>query len=110
MARCANESHGGAVVNKNEGEKQMTQQPTRPAFEARLNHLRATVWENRKDGATWYTVNVTRRYRDGEQWKDAHSLNGLADIVLAREALQLAADFIRSRATTEPATEDEWQP
>ena len=86
------------------------QQPTRPAFEARLNHLRATVWENRKDGATWYTLTVTRRYREGEQWKDAHSLNGLADIVLAREALKLAAEFIRSRTTTEPAAEDEWQP
>ena len=87
----------------------MTQQPTRPAFEARLNHLRATVWENRKEGSTWYTLTVTRRYRDGEQWKDAHSLNGLADIVLAREALKLAADFIRSRSASDATPEDEWQ-
>jgi hypothetical protein len=91
---------------KMEGSK-MKDQPTKPAFEARLNHLRATVWENRKDGASWYTVNVTRRYRDGEEWKDAHSLNGLADIVLAREALARAADFIRTKSATTAQTEDE---
>ncbi len=85
----------------------MKDQPTKPAFEARLNHLRATVWENRKDGASWYTVNVTRRYRDGDQWKDASSLNGLADIVLAREALARAADFIRTKSATEAAATNE---
>jgi len=69
-----------------------------PAFEVRLNHIRCTVWSNTGDnGTTWFNTQITRRYRDGDEWKDSFSFSGLADLTLLAEACRLAKDFIASR-------------
>ena len=47
----------------------------RPIHEIRLgNHVRAAIWSNQsEDRRTWFSVTITRRYKNGEQWKDSTS-------------------------------------
>ncbi len=67
-----------------------------PAFETRLNHIRVTVWENTgNDGKSWFNTSVTRRYQDGDDWKDATTFNGLADLALVAEGVRMAQAFIQ---------------
>ena len=76
-----------------------------PAFSRRLNHIRISVWPNfteRKGTAkstTWYTTEIRRRYysESEKEWHDSYSLNGVADVTLAIEALEQAREFIRSK-------------
>ena len=36
-----------------------------------LGNITAAIWANKtKDGRVWFNVTVTRRYKDGDQWKD----------------------------------------
>jgi hypothetical protein len=74
----------------------MKKEKTQPAYETRLNHIRLTVWENTtNDGKRWFNSSVTRRYQEGNDWKDSTTFNGLADLVLVAEAIRLAQEFIR---------------
>jgi hypothetical protein len=83
-----------------------------PALSKRLNHIRVTVWPNltekkskssgEKTVEKWFSTEIRRRYHDGQEWNDSYSLNGVADITLAIEALTIARDFILSQ---EPAVD-----
>ena len=66
----------------------------RPCYEVRLNAIRVSVWKNQGESGNWFNTVVTRRYRDGEEWRETNTLNGLADLALAYEGLRLARDFI----------------
>lgn len=68
----------------------------KPAFEVRLNHIRATVWENTSgDKRPWFNTTINRRYQDGDDWKDATTYNGLADLTLVIEAVKMCKEFIK---------------
>lgn len=69
----------------------------KPAFEARLSHIRVTVWENSSESGVYHTVSIVRRYKDGDEWKSATSFSGIADLALLMESCRLARDFIASR-------------
>jgi hypothetical protein len=70
----------------------------RPTFERRLNGIRVAVWENAaNDGPPWWNVAITRRYKEGEEYRDATTFNGLADLAVVSEAVLLAQQFIRQR-------------
>ncbi len=78
-----------------------------PAYEARLNHIRVAVWENtRKDGKRWFNSSATRRYQDGNEWKEATTFNGLADLALLAEAVRMAQEFIRRAEVERDAPSD----
>ncbi len=62
----------------------------KPVFEARLNHIRVSVWENSSNGKTWFNTVITRRWKDGDDFKDSNSFSGLGDLALASEAVRLA--------------------
>ncbi|HZZ26703.1 MAG TPA: hypothetical protein VFE46_01745 [Pirellulales bacterium] len=67
----------------------------RPIHERRLGHIRVTCWQNFAEGGRkWYTIVPSRRYRDGDQWKEAFSFNGLADMAILMEAIRLVADWL----------------
>lgn len=67
----------------------------RPVFSARLRDLRVSVWFNeRPDGQSWYSTTIVRRFRDGEEFRETNSLNGLADLALMAEAVRLARDYV----------------
>ena len=72
-----------------------TQENNRPVFEARLNAVRVAVFENQHDESCWLSATLSRTYRDDNgNYKTTHSLNGVADLVLASEALAQAKDFM----------------
>lgn len=66
----------------------------RPAYSKRIGAVRVAVWKNASEGRTFFNVNVTRTYRDGETFKESNSLNGLADVACLKEALEHVSAFI----------------
>lgn len=72
----------------------------RPVYEKRLGHVRVAVWENLADGKPWYNVSLTRRYKEGEEWKDATTFNGLSDLAVVKDAVALAQSWIARREDT----------
>jgi hypothetical protein len=71
-----------------------------PVFERRLNHIRVSVWRNVNEGRPWFNTVFTRRYKDGNDWRDSNSFNGLADLALLQEALEQAREYIRREEGT----------
>lgn len=69
----------------------------RPSFEVRLGAIRVSVWRNEGENGAWYNTVITRRYRDGEDWKETNTFNGLADLALVLEGAHRAREFIASR-------------
>ena len=89
---------------KNENKSKPT-----PAFETRLNHIRVSVWENSANGKLWQNTVITRRFKDGDIYKDSNTFSGLGDLALVAEAVKLAQEFIRSQeleGTTPTDTDD----
>ena len=45
-----------------------------PAHKIRIGNLSATIWRNNGDKGVWYSVNPSRSYKKGDDWKDTESL------------------------------------
>ncbi len=70
----------------------------RPVFEKRLGAIRVAVWANVSPANdTWWNISIVRRYRDGEEWKEANTFNGLGDLALVKEGVTLAAAWINAQ-------------
>ena len=66
----------------------------KPVKKIQLGSIRATIWENTNDkGASWFNVNVTRSYEDGDEFKDSTSF-GVNDLPVASKAMDLALIWI----------------
>jgi hypothetical protein len=49
-------------------------EPVRPVHTVRLGKIRASVWGNRTNGNTWYTITLNRLFRDKNgKWGQAES-------------------------------------
>jgi hypothetical protein len=68
-----------------------------PVYEKRIGSVRVAIWENQNSGGVWHNVSIVRHYKDGEEWKEASTYNGLADLALVREAVEVAREWIRRR-------------
>ena len=73
----------------------------RPAYEKRLGNIRVAVWQNVNDGKRWYNVSFTRRYRQDDEWREATTFNGLGDLAIVAQCLELAKNWI-ARQGEEP--------
>ena len=51
-----------------------------PAKKFRVGYITATIWKNTTDGRDYYSVDVTRTYKEGEDLKNTSSL-GHADLL-----------------------------
>ncbi|MCY4511030.1 MAG: hypothetical protein OXG35_29315 [Acidobacteria bacterium] len=61
-----------------------------PTAEVRLCRIKATIWVNRgQDGGRWHTVQLTRLYQDGDQWRSTHSF-GRNDLLMVAKVADLA--------------------
>ena len=60
-----------------------------PAAKFRIGYVTATVWKN----DDFYNVDLARSYKEGDEWKDTHSL-GSGDLLNAAKALERAEQFI----------------
>jgi hypothetical protein len=69
-----------------------------PAHVITLGRIRATIWSNESAEGTYYSVTLTRLYRDGGgKTKSASSL-GRDDILPAAEALRLAYQWVAAKS------------
>src|SRR5262245_55922861 len=71
------------------------QERQRPAHECRIGRIRATIWQNHHETqGTWYSITLTRSYKDGEgQWKSASSF-GRDDLLVVGEVTRMAFHWI----------------
>ena len=75
----------------------MEQNKKKPAYEKRLGNIRIAVWENVTDGKRWHNAAVTRRYKQGDEWREASTFNGLADLALVAECIAFGKSWIADR-------------
>ena len=65
-----------------------------PVHEVRIGRIRGVVWCNSGKEGDWYSVNITRSYKDGENnWKQATSY-GVLDLLVVAEVARLCWLFI----------------
>jgi hypothetical protein len=71
---------------------------TSPAIKFRDGCLQVTVWRNKTtEGKTYYSANLTRSYRHGDdEWRETESLGG-DDLLPAAELLKEAYVWIRNQ-------------
>lgn len=79
---------------------------SRPCYDKRIGSIRVAIWENTSEsnGAPkkWHNVSIIRRYKDGNDWKESPTLNGLGDLAQAALAVQLAIEWISQRQEGQP--------
>lgn len=69
----------------------------KPAYEAKLGRIRATVWGNQtEDSDTWFNVTISRLYKGDKGWQDATSFRR-DDLPIVIKALDIAYDWIWRR-------------
>ena len=78
-------------------EKEATGTHRAPVFQKRIGSIRATVWENEVDGRSYFNINLVRRFKDGDEWRDTPTMNNSGDALAAIEALRRCIDFIDAR-------------
>lgn len=59
-----------------------------PAFEIRLGRIKAVAWENETQNGSRYNVQLSRLYRDGDEWKTSTSF-GRDDLPLVAKVSDL---------------------
>lgn len=65
-----------------------------PAKKFRIGYVTATVWANEGNGdTTFYTVDISRTFKDGDDYRSTNSLNQ-ADLLNAAFLLQQANRWI----------------
>lgn len=67
----------------------------KPVHQIRLSVIRAAIWINvsEKSGETWFTVTVTRSYRDKEQLKDTSTFRR-DDLPIVSKVIEMAYTWI----------------
>jgi hypothetical protein len=58
----------------------------KPAYKIRVGNLSVVIWRNinRDKGTTFYTYDVVRSYKDGDEtWKDSNSLIADDPLIMA---------------------------
>ncbi len=65
-----------------------------PAHKIRRGALQVTIWRNKGDDRTWYSANISRGYKTGDEtWKETDSLNQ-DDLLPMAKLLDLADTWI----------------
>jgi hypothetical protein len=89
----ATKANGGKASQPAKQEKQ------KPAAEFRMGRIRCTVWANQHEQrGTWYSMTLTRSYKDGDQWKTATSF-GADDLLVIGEVCRRARWWIQEQYT-----------
>ena len=65
----------------------------KPAHKIRDGLLAVTIWENEHDGKSYYSVDLTRSYKDGDDWKESKSLSA-HDLLKAANLINQAYNWI----------------
>jgi hypothetical protein len=69
----------------------------RPVHEITYFPVRASIWENEsEDARMFYSITVTRLYKQKTMWQSSHSLNA-EDLLVAAKVLDAADSWIREQ-------------
>ena len=73
----------------------------RPVHQIRLSAIRAAIWLNESDktGESWFTVTVSRSYRDKEQLKVTTTFRR-DDLPIVAKAIEMAYAWIWEQSAT----------
>ena len=67
----------------------------RPVHEIKLGRVRASIWTNKNDRQdVWFSVSISRFYRDGDDWKTTTASFGRDDLPLVSKAAEMAYAWI----------------
>lgn len=55
-----------------------------PVQTLRKRRIKAAIWENTGPKGVFYTVTITRSFKQGEQWRDSHSFGHNELLVVAK--------------------------
>jgi 5-methylthioribose kinase len=77
-----------ASVNNNERKMTMTTNQNKPIDTLRDGALKATIWKNESEKGAFYSVDISRTYKVGEQFKDSYSFSGTEPLQVAHLAQQ----------------------
>ena len=69
----------------------------KPVYEKRIGSVRLAIWENENDKKTWFNISVVRRFKEGEEWKETSTFNGLSDLTHLAKAVELGIAWIERR-------------
>lgn len=69
----------------------------KPVHTVRLGRIKATIWANESMNGTWYSVQVCRIYKEGDERKQSDSF-GRDDLLLACKVLDQAHTWIYQQA------------
>ena len=69
----------------------------KPVHTIRLGRIKATIWANQSQNGPWYSVQVCRVYRNGDEWKQSDSF-GRDDLLLVCKVLDQAHTWIYQQA------------
>ena len=62
--------------------------PQKPVAEVRIGAVKASIWQNETDRGRWHSVNFSRLYKDGDDWKNSSSFGRDDLLLLAKVADQ----------------------
>ena len=69
----------------------------KPIHECRLGALHATIWAKDSAKGAFFTVTLSRLYKDGETWKRSHSF-AARELGSVGHVLDMARDWIAKNA------------
>src|SRR5437868_6384325 len=91
---------GNATRERTDSRQQQRSEPSknngqtnRPFKVIRRGLLKAVIWENQTANGPMFSTQLVRAFRDGEDWKESHSLNR-DDLLHAAKLLNEADDVI----------------
>lgn len=78
----------------------MTATKSPPVHTIQLGRVKVNIWANATQYGTLHNMTLHVRYKDGDEWKETHSI-GRGDGYQAARAVQLATDWIFSQASSQ---------
>ena len=70
---------------------------TSPAHKIRIGNVSSIIWRNPSEKGAWYSVQISRSYKNGDdEWRNTDAL-GYDDILTAAKLLDLAHTWITSQ-------------
>jgi hypothetical protein len=74
----------------------------KPAHKIRAGAIELAVWRNEGEKGPWFSVTMSRSYKQGEEWKQSDSF-GADDLLLLAKLLDQAHSWIISQPTKQQA-------
>jgi hypothetical protein len=90
------------MVKKNTAKAETRPDREPPAYVCRVGRIKAACWRNHHEQGAWYSVTVTRTYKQGDEWKSAANF-GKDDLLVVAEVCRQAFLWIAQQNGTQPA-------